>query len=226
MSFARGRGAIAEDNRTLSPGVHRPFDRGVRLCHDRGAFARTQEGFTVSTQTADQRPAVVLGLALIVLGLLLFAAQTLDLDFAIPVWPFFVIVPGAVLYFASFAVGREAGATVASLGALIATIGLILLYQQATDHWESWAYAWALLPAAVGFGLVSYGAVIGDERIQRGGWPPLTIGAVLFLIGAVFFEGVLGLGGPQNRLVGEWLLPVLLLVVGVGLVGRSLLSRR
>ena len=181
----------------------------------------------MSAQRIDnQRSTVIFGLALIALGLVFFAAQTLDLDFAIPLWPFFVIVPGAVIYFASFAVGREAGAAVASVGAVIATIGLILFYQQATDHWESWAYAWALLPAAVGFGLVSYGAVIGDERIQRSGWPPLTVGAVLFLIGAVFFEGVLGLGGPQNRLFGEWVLPVLLLVIGVALVGRSLVSRR
>ena len=68
--------------------------------------------------------------------------------------------------------------------------------------------------------------VTGDERIRRSGWPPLTIGSVLFLIGAAFFEGVLGLGGPQNRLFGEWVLPVLLLVIGVALVGRSLVNRR
>ena len=179
-------------------------------------------------QPTNQRAAAVVGLVLIALGLLFFAAQTLDLDISVgvPVWPLFVIVPGVGIYLASFAVGREAGAAVASVGAVITTIGLILFYQQATDQWESWAYAWALLPAAVGFGLVSYGAVTGDERIRRSGWPPLTVGGILFLIGAVFFEGVLGLGGPQNRVFGEWVLPVLLLVIGVALVGRSLLSRR
>jgi hypothetical protein len=179
-------------------------------------------------QSTNQRAAAVFGVALIVLGLLFLAAQTLDLefDFGVPLWPFFVIVPGVVIYFASFAAGREAGAAVASVGALITTIGLILLYQQATDHWESWAYAWALLPAAVGFGLVSYGTATGDERIARGGWPPLAFGVVAFLIGAAFFEGVLGLGGPQNRVFGEWVLPVLLLGVGAVLVGRSMLSRR
>ena len=98
----------------------------------------------------------------------------------------------------SRSVARRAQPSRAS-AAVITTIGLILLYQQATGHWESWAYAWALLPAAVGFGLVSYGALTGDERIRGSGWPPLTIGFVLFLAGAAFFEGVLGLGGPQNR---------------------------
>jgi hypothetical protein len=179
-------------------------------------------------QPSSQRAATVFGIALIALGLLFFAAQTLDLelDLGVSLWPFFVIVPGVAIYLASFAVGREGGAAVASVGSLITAIGLILLYQQATDHYESWAYTWALLPAAVGFGLVSYGSLIGDERIQQSGWPPLTIGFALFAVGAVFFEGVLGLGGPQNRIVGDWLVPALLLVAGAALVGRSVLSRR
>jgi hypothetical protein len=179
-------------------------------------------------QSSSQRAAAVFGIVLIALGLLFFAAQTLDLDLdlGVPLWPFFVIVPGVAIYLSSFGVRREGGAAAASVGSVIAVIGLILLYQQATDHWESWAYAWALLPAAVGFGLVSYGAITGDERVQRSGWPPLTVGFVLFAVGALFFEGMLGLAGPQNRIVGDWFVPVLLLAGGAALVGRGLFSRR
>ena len=47
-------------------------------------------------------------------------------------------------------------------GTVATTVGLVLLYQNNTGHWESWAYAWALVgPAASGLGLALWGAAHG-----------------------------------------------------------------
>ena len=43
-------------------------------------------------------------------------------------------------------------------GSIVTTVGSVLLYQQTTGHWESWAYAWALVgPGAAGLGMLVYG---------------------------------------------------------------------
>ena len=46
-------------------------------------------------------------------------------------------------------------------GTIVTTIGFLLLYQDSTGHWESWAYAWALLTLAAGLGTLIYGLAIG-----------------------------------------------------------------
>ena len=42
-------------------------------------------------------------------------------------------------------------------GMEVVYIGLLLFYQNTFNHFESWAYAWALIPFAVGIGLVING---------------------------------------------------------------------
>jgi peptidoglycan/LPS O-acetylase OafA/YrhL len=105
-------------------------------------------------------------------------------------------------------------------------VGLVLLYQNATNHWESWAYAWALVgPAASGLGLALWG--IRSERgedVRRGTWGFLG-GLGLFAIGFLFFEGVIGIGGERFE-YADWLLPVTVIGVGAVLVIRGLLDRR
>lgn len=50
--------------------------------------------------------------------------------------------------------GGRSAAGLTIPGSIITTIGLLLLYQETFDHFESWAYAWALIPTAVGVGIV------------------------------------------------------------------------
>lgn len=116
---------------------------------------------------------------------------------------------------------REAGSD--GFGAMLIAVGLILLYQNATQHWESWAYAWALIPAAVGIAQLLRGMLTGDRRAARRGLSSATFFLVLFALGFSFFEGVLGIGGLDLGSFGRYAFPALLILTGVWmLVARAL----
>ena len=97
-------------------------------------------------------------------------------------------------------------------------IGGLLYWQNATGHWESWAYAWTLIPGFVGLGIMLTGLAQGRARrpLLGGAWL-IVISALLFLIFASF------LGGP-NLLGPYW--PVLLILAGLLSLGRNLLRSR
>jgi hypothetical protein len=50
-------------------------------------------------------------------------------------------------------------------------------------------------------------------------------GLAVFVIGFLFFEGVIGLSGERLALP-EWLLPAAVIFAGVVVLGRGLLQRR
>ena len=49
------------------------------------------------------------------------------------------------------------------------TIGLMLAIQNTFNLWETWAYAWTLIPTAVGIGLTLQGERLGQPRVIRTG---------------------------------------------------------
>ena len=171
-------------------------------------------------------PATLLGLLLIVLGVLFLAGQYFRVDLGRMAWPFFVIVPGVVVL-ASAATNRSPGGLpLATVGSVTTTTGLILLYQNSTDHWESWAYAWALIaPGAVGLGLMLHGAVAGEPKRVREGRHAVAAGLGIFTVGFVFFELILGIGGFRFA-PGASAWPLLLIGLGVFLLFREMTSRR
>jgi hypothetical protein len=172
----------------------------------------------------ERRGSVFLGLLLIAVGGAFLLLNITDFD--IEAWPLFIIVPGVVIFAAAFAVGGEPGSGLAIAGAIVTTVGLILAFQEATDLYETWAYAWALVaPGAVGLALVAYGALTRQPKLVAAGLPTLGVGLALFIGFAVFFEGFIGLSGdrvPELR----GLLPFGLVALGVVIVGGSLLGRR
>jgi hypothetical protein len=104
---------------------------------------------------------------------------------------------------------------------------VILLYQNIADHFESWAYAWALvLPTSIGLGQMAYGSLKGREEMVVTGRRLALIGVVLFLVGVFFFElaiGISGFGFGLERF--GW--PLLLVIVGILLlIGGFLYQRR
>jgi membrane-bound ClpP family serine protease len=98
-------------------------------------------------QPTSRRPgspgAAVLGGILIVLGLVFFASEQLNLDIGEVTWPFYIIAPGLGLL--TLGLTQRKGEGLAIAGSIVTIVGLVLLYQNLTDHWESWAYAWALV---------------------------------------------------------------------------------
>lgn len=167
--------------------------------------------------------ALGLGLLLILVGGLLFAGQVLEIGIDDIGWPVIVVAIGAAVLALGLFVVREEGIVVG--GTIATTVGLVLLYQNSTGHWESWAYAWALVgPAASGLGLMLWGIRSGSlARVRNGAWGLLG-GLAIFVIGFLFFEGIVGIGGRRFPLP-ESALPAALIAIGVAVLGRALLSR-
>ncbi len=157
----------------------------------------------------DGRP--VLAVGLIALGVLVFFGQLTGFGGMIGTfWPLFVVVPGlAFLYFAYTGDKNVAGLAVP--GTVIMGTGLILFYQNITGHWESWAYIWTLYPLFVGLALRFMAQRTGDEGTQKASSILMRIGAIGFIVGAVFFElMIFGHGG----IFGNLALPVVLVAIG------------
>ena len=169
-------------------------------------------------------PAIGLGVALLLIGVVLFIGQLFDVGIEDFGWPAIVIGIGLVILVLGLVVNREQGMVIG--GTVVTTVGLVLLYQNNTGHWESWAYAWALVgPAASGLGLLIWGIRSGDPTEIRNGTWALLGGLGLFVVGFLFFEGVIGIGGQQLP-IPEWVLPVIVIGIGIVLLARGIFERR
>jgi hypothetical protein len=173
---------------------------------------------------------LLLGGLLVLLGVLFLLGQFIDLIFGINLggftWPLFIILPGIILLVIAFTVREGRGLPLAILGSMVTTTGLLLAYQNFTNHWTSWAYAWALIaPTSTGLGMALFGAVKGRNLDLRNGLRMAGIGLVIFLAGAVFFELALGISGFGIRL-NSLCWPVMLIGLGVLLLLLNLLPRR
>lgn len=179
--------------------------------------------------TADRpAPSLMLGVALLLIGGAALVLGQLDVDMPTAIveagWPLFVIVPGVVLFASSLLVPAPKGVGLAIGGSVVTTVGLVLLYQQASGHWESWAYAWALVgPAAAGLGMVLYGLITSTRELVATGARLVAIGAGLFIVGYWYFETIFSSGQPPLDIWTWW--PVVMIVVGL-LVVVGALSKR
>jgi len=156
-----------------------------------------------------------LGAVLVAFGILFLLQQLFDFQLGQWLWPFFIIIPGLLCFVGMVRGGKSAG-PLAIPGSIVTTVGLLLLYQNAFNHFESWAYAWALIPIAVGVGLMINGTWSDHPALVQNGRRLAGIGLVLFLVGFVFFELVLNIGGMASGIVA----PVLLILAGIYLLLR------
>src|SRR6266508_6156086 len=88
-----------------------------------------------------RRGSVVLGVILVVVGLLAIVGRQLDVNIVAIGWPLFVIVPGILLLAGSVFVGGRPGIGLAIPGGIVSMTGLVLAFQNATDTFQTWAYA-------------------------------------------------------------------------------------
>jgi hypothetical protein len=165
-----------------------------------------------------------LGAILIVVGIVFFAGQQLNVDWGDAAWPFYVIAPGLALLAFGLTQANGSGLTVA--GSIVTIVGGVLLYQNATDHWESWAYAWALVgPGGSGLGMLLYGTRSGNSKMARGGFWQVLTAIGLFAAGYVFFEGIIGISGRPWPLP-DWVLPTAIIAIGLLVLFRGFTSCR
>ncbi len=159
---------------------------------------------------------IVMGSAIILVGLLLLLGRLVDLDLG-ALWPLFVLIPGVVMLVSGLAAAPGGSGTAATVtGSQLTGLGLLLLFQNLTGWWQTWAYGWALVwPASIGVGQAVRGALSGDDQAARKGRNTAFVGLVMFLVGFLFFEGILNISGSSFGQVGEYALPALL--IGSGL---------
>ena len=164
---------------------------------------------------------------LLLLGLLVLLGQAVPLELGRVGWPFFVIVPGLGLLGLGVAGAGRLGEVLAMAGGVVTMAGLVLLVQNATDRFETWAYAWTLvLLAGVGIGRWLVGVVRGRRDLASGGGWLIAAGLAGFLGLAVFFEVIIGIGGRGYPGTSRYALAILLILAGLVLLGHRLLTAR
>lgn len=136
------------------------------------------------------------GALLIIFGMLALLGQLFrSLDFWGTFWPFIIIGMG-ILFLVGMLAGGRSVSGLAIPGTIITTIGLMLFYQNITNHWESWSYGWTVILMSVGVGIFIMG-VWGQSQTQRAaGLRVLRIGVILFIIFGAFFELIFTAGRP------------------------------
>ena len=150
------------------------------------------------------------GAILIAFGLLSLAGQIFRNVNWGTLWPFTIIGFGMLFFVAMFAGGKQA-AGFAVPGTIVGGIGLVLLFQNITQHWESMSYFWTLIILFVGAGIYIMGWYGGDAEQKNSGWRVMKVGLILFIIFSAFFEMMFS---SFNNLI----FPVLLILLGVYLV--------
>ena len=182
------------------------------------------------TKPGPNMVATVMGATLILLGILFlfgrFIISVFDFDLGHYAWPFFIIVPGVLMFIGAFMLERRSGITLAMFGGMVTMTGSILMIQNIFDLYASWAYAWALIaPTSIGLAKLLYGALrgLGDE--VRNGLAMAGVGVVIFVVAGAFFELVIGING--FGLNASWLCwPILLIGAGVITLIANLIPRR
>jgi hypothetical protein len=170
------------------------------------------------------------GAVLIMLGIVFligrFVSTLFHFDVGHYAWPFFIIVPGLLLFLSSFVFEQRTGITVAMFGAMVTTTGSILFIQNVFDLYASWAYAWALIaPTSIGIAKLAYGVLRGMADEVGSGLKLSGIGFAMFVIGGFFFELVIRINGFNFG--ASWLCwPALLIGLGVVLLLANFLPRR
>lgn len=100
-------------------------------------------------------------------------------------------------------------------GTILGGLGLLLQVQLTYNAWDSWSYAWALIPAFVAMGM--FLAFLRSRTMRVVSLSMLGWSLALFMVFAVFFAG----GGA---LLQYW--PVILILAGLVVLFQSLLLRK
>jgi hypothetical protein len=162
----------------------------------------------------------LLGGVLVLLGIVFLLGELFNIHVGQYVWPFFIVGIGVALFLLALGVESEAGQALAIVGSIVGMVGLILLYQNVTDHWASWSYAWALIaPTAPGIGLFLFGTLRDRPEAVKSGAALMKVGLSIFVVAAVFFELIIGVGGLG---VGRYGWPLLLIILGILLLARNM----
>ncbi len=168
---------------------------------------------------SSQRSSMAFGLLLVLAGGLFLAAQFyapfgawVEANLA---WPWIIIGVGAAMLLLGL-IFRQPDLIVSAC--VVGGVGGLLYWQNSTGNWDSWAYAWALIPGFAGIGnLLSSPFRSSPRKSITEGIDSLVASAVLFTIFSSFLGG-------RNLLGAYW--PLALVGAGLLLILRSLVFKR
>jgi hypothetical protein len=166
------------------------------------------------------RSSIASGSLLILLGLLFLTYQLIPERFGwlqIEMsWPLIIVGVGLFMFVLGLLVGAPGMAVPACI---LAGIGGLLYWQNATGNWGSWSYAWALIPGFVGIGVILSGLLGGGKLREsiEGGGTLILISLVMFAVFGSFLGGL--------ELFGNYW-PVLLILLGLIMLVRAFSPKR
>lgn len=166
---------------------------------------------------------LALGTVLILAGILFLVGQFVGASFWGVAWPFTILIPGLLLFVGMVAGGKSAGG-LAIPASIITTLGLLMLFQNTFNYFESWSYAWALIPTAVGVGIMINGLWSDQPDLVDKGQNTARVGVVMLIIGFVFFEFVIRIGHWGGGFLGGVAGPLILIAIGGYLLFRNLVE--
>jgi hypothetical protein len=162
-----------------------------------------------------QRAVIAAGGIAILLGVLVIVGSFLPPGSRLVSWPLIVIGVGAAFLLSG------AGTSAVGLvipGAIVLGIGCLLYVQNLTGWWESWAFAWALIPGFTGIGLY------GFDRLTKASPGVRTTAHVLAIVSAVLF---LVFAAAVGRHTWAWfVLGAALVAAGAVIVVRAVGPRK
>ena len=169
-------------------------------------------------------PTIILGIALIGIGILVAVGQILGISIGRFLWPFFIIVPGVLALYGGWRSQSPAGEGLLILGSLVTITGTLLLFQSITTLWATWAYAWALIaPTGVGVAELLWGNKTNNSAKRASGLSLIRIGMIIFFVSLIFFEMILHISGFG---FGYIPLAVVLVIAGISLMVFSFIKPR
>jgi len=136
------------------------------------------------------------GIVLIVTGAMFLADQLLGYQIMRFFWPLLVVLFGLTFFIGMISSGRR-GAGLAIPGSIITTIGLLLFIQNTFHLWVTWAYAWALIISATGFGILIMNIYLKRTGLRRVAGLLIGLGLTLFVLFGLLFEIILDIAGTN-----------------------------
>ena len=139
------------------------------------------------------------GLLLLIVGVVVLASEPLIgfvrglgvSDDVLRWWP--VLFIGLSLFFLVPGIlggpNRRLRAGMMIPGALLAGVGVALLYTSLTDRWGAWAYLWSVLPFSFGLGMYGAGWIADAPAFKWIGSGIAGGGVVAYLVFAIAFGG-------------------------------------
>lgn len=155
------------------------------------------------------------GVVLVAFGLLALVGQAIpDFRFWNAFWPFIIVAFGAMFFVIMYSSDKST-APLAIPGSIFTGIGLMMVIQNITNHWESWSYGWTVILMSVGVGIYLMGRWADNEQQREAGQRVFNIGLVLFVIFGAFFEMIF-----NSAPFAQYLFPLALIGLGSYLIVR------